>query len=619
MTAKTAARAALIAGLALLSGCTSTASPHSRASTPHRPAPDTGALTLAAATTCDELMAGLHAAARPYVGAFGSGYGIADAAPGGPVRGPVAAAPGAAAAAPGAKAAGPDSGDTPAYSGTNVAEAGVDEPDLVKTDGKRIVTVTDGVLRVVDAGTRQVTGTLRLADTPGMPDNLLLAGDRALVMVPWSGTGVEGPRLLLVELSGSPRILSSYAIDGALLDARQVGSTVRVVVHSAPRIAYPGPVPGDNKAQIAAAQAALDRTGPDQWLPRYEVTTNGKTTTGRVDCAKVRRPALYSGTSLLTLLTFDLGQPAFTDGDPVTIVADGQTVYATANSLYVANENQWMIWPRVGIAGDPITRPFTQQTDVYQFDISGTGTPAYVAAGSVPGWVINQYALSEWQGDLRIAATLNQATSTVTVLRRDGGTLRPVGSVGGLGKGERIYAVRFAGPVGYVVTFRQTDPLYTLDLRDPTRPAVTGELEIDGYSAYLHPAGNGRLIGVGQAANSQGRNLGLQVSLFDVTDPAKPSRLARYQLPGSGHSMAEFDPHAFLYWPATGLLVIPIRQDALALQVTNASVQPKGQLAAPAGQALRSLVIGTTVWTVSTTGLAAADVSSLAPQAWLPN
>jgi uncharacterized secreted protein with C-terminal beta-propeller domain len=173
--------------------------------------------------------------------------------------------------------------------------------------------------------------------------------------------------------------------------------------------------------------------------------------------------------------------------------------------------------------------PPAQRTELYQFDTSGTGRPKYLGAGSVPGYVLNQYALSEWQGNLRVATTSGDS-STVYVLRRSGHQLRQVGSVGGLGKGQRIYAVRFDAGAGYVVTFRQTDPLYTLDLRDAAHPKVTGALELDGYSAYLHPLGNGRLVGVGQEADTNGRVQGVQVSLFDVSDPASPRRLSQFHV-----------------------------------------------------------------------------------------
>ena len=118
----------------------------------------------------------------------------------------------------------------------------------------------------------------------------------------------------------------------------------------------------------------------------------------------------------------------------------------------------------------------------------------------------------------------------------------------GLGKGERIFAVRFLGDVGYVVTFRQTDPLYTLDLARPEAPRVVGELKIRGYSAYLHPIGEGLLLGVGQDATAAGGRLGAQVSLFDVSNLARPVRLHQRLLGDGGTSEVEWDHHAFLWW-----------------------------------------------------------------------
>ena len=134
--------------------------------------------------------------------------------------------------------------------------------------------------------------------------------------------------------------------------------------------------------------------------------------------------------------------------------------------------------------------------------------------------------------------------------------MRLAGHVAGLGPTERIYAVRFMGPVGYVVTFRQTDPLYTLDLSDPAQPRVRGSVALTGYSAYLHPASDTRLIGIGRQADAMGHVGGTQVSLFDVSDLAAPTRLATFALTAAV-SDAEFDPHAFLYWPGSHLVVVP--------------------------------------------------------------
>jgi hypothetical protein len=142
----------------------------------------------------------------------------------------------------------------------------------------------------------------------------------------------------------------------------------------------------------------------------------------------------------------------------------------------------------------------------------------------------------------------------VTVLRREGDRLTEVGSVDGIGKGEQIRGVRFIGSVGYVITFRQTDPLFTINLSDPTRPRVAGELKMLGYSAYLHPAGDGLLLGAGQAADGDGRQQGLQLSLFDVSDPAAPRRLAQVVLPGAV-SDVESNAHAFTF--SDGLVLLP--------------------------------------------------------------
>ena len=130
--------------------------------------------------------------------------------------------------------------------------------------------------------------------------------------------------------------------------------------------------------------------------------------------------------------------------------------------------------------------------------------------------------------------------------------------MGGLGRGERIFAVRFLGDKGYVVTFRQVDPLYTLDLSNPEKPTVRGELELLGFSSYLHPIGDDLLLGLGQDANEQGQTQGTQLSLFDVSDLSAPKRLHAKALGESTSSAAEYDHHAFLYWPPTKLTVVPV-------------------------------------------------------------
>jgi len=609
-----------------LAGCTSRPAPDPVP--PPLPPPSIANMRLVAFDSCEQLITDLRRAAKASVGPYGfPGSGMPEAmiAADGARRADVAQA------APGTDTA------AQSYSGTNVHEQGADEPDIIKTDGRRIVTISQGVLRVVDAATRAQTGKVDL-DLPEMGQlELLLTGDMALVLVPtgYSHQIVDkrmlmpyGSQLLLVDLSGAPKVVSRYRGEGTLVDARMTGSTARIVLRTTPRISFPElPVVSNEKKRIAANRKAIDNASATAWLPGWEVTNGTQTSSGRVDCGRVSRPTDYSGTSLVSVLTFDLTKPTLGSGDPVTVVADGDTVYATADSLYIASDQRWRfdwMWDRAAL---PPTR---QETDLYKFTIQGTQPPTYAAAGTVPGYLINQYAMSEWDGHLRVATT-DQKTdrSAVRVLTEQGGKLVQTGMVDGLGKGERIYSVRFVGARGYVVTFKQTDPLYSLDLSNPAAPKVTGELKITGYSAHLQPVGENRLIGIGQEADSNGRTQGLQVSLFDVADPAKPKRLAQYHL-AEGYSDAEYDPHALLWWPATSLLVVPVttwsaersQSVALALRVTDdlALTDRVAQPSATGDQPMiqRSLVVGDVLWTLSDTGLQASNLATMDRVGWLP-
>jgi uncharacterized secreted protein with C-terminal beta-propeller domain len=324
-------------------------------------------------------------------------------------------------------------------------------------------------------------------------------------------------------------------------------------------------------------------------------------------------------------------------------MAAGDIVYASTDALYIAS-SAWRNWDVLEEA-DTAEAVNEHTTDIHKFDISDPTRSTYVATGRVTGFMLSQWSMSEYEGNLRVATTSapdwwwggeGESESFVTVLDEQNGELVEIGKVGGLGKGEQIYSVRFIDEVGYVVTFRQTDPLYTIDLSDPTDPRVVGELKILGYSAYLHPVGDGLLLGIGQDATEEGRTLGTQVSLFDVSDLANPKRLHNYTL-DNGYSSVEYDHRAFLYWPETGLTVIPVQvwswdektetesgfSGAIAVTATRDGIEEVGRIThaddkdgaefwwAPPIE--RSLVIGDSLYTYSQQGLLESDLGTVEP------
>jgi hypothetical protein len=322
-------------------------------------------------------------------------------------------------------------------------------------------------------------------------------------------------------------------------------------------------------------------------------------------------------------------------------MAGVQDVYASTTSLVVASRRYDPRAPQ-----DLGVDPSGGVTELHQFDAGADPQTAYRASGTVPGFVLNQFSMSEHRGALRVATTeeapfapdgqtRGESKSGVSVLVPREGRLQTIGRVTGLGRGERIYAVRFLGDRGYVVTFRQVDPLYTLDLSDHTRPKVTGELKVTGYSAYLHPISDTLLLGVGQEATDQGRTLGTQVSLFDVGDPARPRLVGKAALGQNGNSVAEQDHHAFLWWPPAQLAVLPLdvygerAQDsfsgAVGFRVTDSGVTElaRVQHPAPSPDAMpppigRSVAVGDRLLTLSHTGIATNRLSDLAPLAFTP-
>jgi hypothetical protein len=563
------------------------------------------------------------------------------------IVGPYGLGGGSIALAAAERAAAPDAGVD--YSTTNVQEQGVDEPDIVKTDGEKIVALAQGKLRVVVL--RKDKGDLVASLAVEGASLLLLHGNRAVVVShTYGGRRLPAYARLIapvptqtvftdIDLStpSQPRVVRTLTLDASYLDARLVGSSLRVVLTSQPPIAFEPPSepgPGGERAALARNRAKIRSSRARDWLPTYTLRnrrTGVKKTAPLLGCSHLARPSRFSGLGVLSVVTFDLGKglvPVDTDG----VMTDGQMIYASKSSLYVATQR----WTEQGELENG--KPPRQTTALHRFDISDPLRARYRASGEVTGYVINQFAMSELDGVLRVASTefplwwggaQTDSESFVTTLEQRGGQLVRLGRQGGLGRGERIFGVRFIGDVGYVVTFRQVDPLYVVDLSRPSDPVIRGELKIRGYSAYLHPLGPDLLLGLGQDATEEGRVLGTQVSTFDVSDPRRPSLLRRVTL-GRAWSEAEWDHHAFLYWPRATLAVLPVQASvpgpnggeeflsaAVALRARRTVLDVVGMITHPGSAGIRrSLVVGDALYTLSDTGLKGSSLGTFATRGW---
>ncbi len=594
--------------------------------------------------SCREYLNYVRPQAARLVGPYGlgGGPGILETARGVPVAQP--ALPTAAADASTPKA-GVD------YSGTNVQEEGVDEPDLVKTDGKTLFVVANGRINALDVTGRQprLLDSIKVENAWGA--QLLLHGRRLLVlthggfmlpMLPGAARliapyQISSSTITEIDVSEpkSLRLAGTLKLEGTYVAARLVDGTVRIVSSSYVPEALPFEQPDAQTTEALAAararnQAVVASSKAASWLPKYRLK---RMRTGRVverslvQCRHIKRPVTFSGLGLLTVLTVDLAR-GLEPVNSASIMTDGRIVYASPESLYVATE-RWATRPD---PAKPTEEAEGVRTAIHKFDISDPSRAVYRGTGSVSGFLLNQWSLSEHRGVLRVVSTdapawwgaAGESESALTTLRQRDGALVQAGRVGGLGKGERVYAVRFVGDVGYVVTFRQIDPLYTLDLADPDRPRVLGELKIPGYSAYLHPIGEDLLLGVGQDATEEGRPTGTQISLFDVSDLRRPTRLHKQSL-GLGWSEAESDHHAFLHWPQTGLVVVPFGGQAAAFRVGRArGITEVGRVGhteteQPYAPGIRrSLVVRDSVLTVSDAGVKANSLTTLAALGWAP-
>ena len=480
------------------------------------------------------------------------------------------------------------------FSSTNTQVTGVDEADLVETDGDFLYVLSQNELFILDA---RESGKLTLASRiqlDARPTGMYLAGDRLTLITGggnhryspnlrgnillgnnWRGNYHPAPSTTEVKVldvfdRSAPKLVQSTELDGRLISSRMVDGELRIVLQQDARhwtnllpnlqryyVGY-DETTGTQEYRYETRNAYLGRVHKvleTYVLPSYRtLSVDGQVLAEQhlVSWQDLAESIASRYASATTIATFDtLGNTTGPTATKTLFTRAAAEIYATEDSLYVfgtsanSSYNQTSIWK------------YDFNTNDHSIELSATG--------SVNGRLLNQFSADEHEGYLRVVTTGKE----LFVLQQVGKHLKTVGMVGNLAPGERLHSVRFTGDEAFVVTFRKVDPLFAIDLSDPTNPVVAGELKIPGYSDYLQPIDENHLLGIGRGANAGiGLFQELQVSIFEVGDLSNPQLAHRYSFEG-GRSTASIatggrwtqgdgDHHAVSYFPSAEILAIPV-------------------------------------------------------------
>jgi hypothetical protein len=471
---------------------------------------------------------------------------------------------------------------------TNNQVASVDEADIVKTDGRYVYLLLNGALRILDALKPRVLSVTKFS---GEVKELFVEGDRAVVYVSQGGSGApacqygydctfagdgSSTRLIVLDVSDrrAPKVRRQLDFSGSLLAARRIGNAVHTVLSDRDVTLLPYQTWFEDLPECGVLDSAVKKrvarlkernesaivAATKAWFPT--IKDQGRE---RALCDNLWRTQLADGDAFTTLVSFDVTEDAL----PVTattLQSRPGAVFASAGALYLSVPHQ-----RASSQGGrwySFYPAAPELSEIHKFQIGPEANETrYLGSGVVQGHVLNQFALDEWHGYLRVATTRGRVPepgveSALTILAAGkGGNLVQVGSVEHLAPGEDIRAVRFDDDRGYLVTFKKTDPLFVLDLQQPAHPVLLGELEIPGFSTYLQRIDAGRLLSIGFDANDEGdfANFdGLLLQLFDVRSATEPKLLFRQKIGTRGSSSeAALDHLAFNYFAEKSVLAIP--------------------------------------------------------------
>lgn len=482
------------------------------------------------------------------------------------------------------------------YSETNTQVAGVDEADIVKTDGDHIYLLHGNELIVLDSWPADATTISAQIEVEGTPIEMFVANGRALVYsrtadpepgdaqlyapdcrgCEWSYCGAyygeSFLKLTVIDVSQTtPSVLHESYAEGYYVSARMHGTLTRGVVQGGfkgpnlyPYVEY-WDASGNQRSedQILAdialwrrdAEAAIEATELEDWLPRSYAKQDGTLRAVAPECTSYYVPeASASAFGVTQIAALDLAdeKPEVTS---ISISGEAHEIYANQDVLLLAHSDY--SWDFRGMGGD--------QTAMHLFDIQDDKLN-YVGSGFAPGTVHDQFSLDQRDDIVRLSTTQQaeangqwETTNWVVTLKPNAkGELVMLGKSEALAPGETIYSTRFVGDIAYVVTFRQMDPLFAVDLKDPTHPTLLGELEIPGFSDYMHPMGDDHLLTIGRDIDPVTQtDRGLLLQIFDVSEPANPVQAFSFSYNRQGWSEANSEHKAFNYYAPLDLLAFP--------------------------------------------------------------
>lgn len=486
----------------------------------------------------------------------------------------------------------------PSYSTTNIQVAGVDEPDIVKTDGVYLYVVANQTVYILKAyPVFEATIVAQIKITNVSVSNIFIRGDRLVVFgntggfygyplledgfkgditrpgLWWGGVSQTVVNVYDLSERANPSLIKEIRIDGGYFDARLIDEFVYVVATQYTYHIY----------------YAVDEKNYTLNIPQIQID-NVSENISASDIYYVDVPELSDTMThviSLNLDTNDVVEKSF-------MLGSSQTMYVSKQNIFLASLH-YPYYPVFMENQVDDTAASSQETTILHKISIDTGDVAYIAQGEVPGHILNQFSMDEHNGFFRIATTSgnnwmvgSQTSNNIYILDEN---LKQVSKIENIAPGESIYAARFLGNRAYLVTFVQVDPLFTIDLSDPYNPRILGELKIPGYSEYLHPYDETHIIGIGKEVDASIDEdkvhtpgaiyytaiLGLKIALFDVTDIENPVEQAKVVIGDRGtDSPALYDHKAFLFDREKELLVIPVSLYEITQEVKDRYISSEG-------------------------------------------